>query len=50
MRASLRFPVLVAIGLTIGLVIGLALAHFFWIAAVVILGFLVADFLRRRRA
>ena len=50
MRIPVRqLPFLVAIGLALGLVIGLALAHFFWIAVVVILGVAAIDLVRRRR-
>jgi len=42
-------PLLVGIGLAMGLLIGLALAHFFWIAVALILGYAAFDFLRRRR-
>ena len=41
MPALRQLPLLVAIGLALGLLIGLALAHFFWIAAALILVFAV---------
>jgi hypothetical protein len=49
MLAARRIPILVGIGLAMGLLIGLALVHFFWVAAVVILGFGAVEFVRRRR-
>lgn len=49
MPAPRQLPLLIAMGLAAGLLIGLALAHFLWIAVVVILGFVALDFFRRRR-
>jgi hypothetical protein len=49
MTAARRIPILVAIGLAMGLLIGLALVHLFWIAVAAILGFAAVDFVRRRR-
>lgn len=49
MRSSVRFPILIAIGLAMGLVIALALVHFFWIAAVLIIAMIGLSYLRGRR-
>ena len=49
MIARLRFPILVAIGLALGLVIGLALAHFLWPAIAVIALAALASSLWRKR-
>ena len=49
MPASLRFPILVGIGLGIGLLLGVALAHFLWWATLVILAFVVVSRVRKTR-
>jgi hypothetical protein len=49
MRASLRFPILIGIGLAIGLLIGLALVHFLWLAVVIIVAVASTRWMRRRR-
>jgi hypothetical protein len=49
MPAPRRIPMLVAIGLAMGLLIAFALVHFFWIAAVLILAMVGLRYVRRRR-
>ena len=49
MKTAARLPIWIAIGLGFGLLIGLALAHFLWIAVALIAAFTVFDFVRRRR-
>lgn len=49
MRAAVRIPILVAIGLDMGLLTVLALTHFFWIAASLIVAAIGLSYLRRRR-
>jgi hypothetical protein len=49
MRATLRIPILVVIGLAMGVLIALALMQFFWIAAVLIVAMVGLRYVRRSR-
>jgi hypothetical protein len=49
MNAPVRIPILVAIGLAMGLLVVLALVHFFWIAVVLIIAMVGLRYVRRRR-
>jgi hypothetical protein len=49
MKTAARFPIWIAIGLGLGLLIGLAFAHFLWVAVALVVAFTAFDFVRRRR-
>ncbi len=49
MAVAARIPVLVAIGAAMGLLIALALMHFFWIAAALIVAMVGLRYVRRSR-
>ena len=49
MKTAARLPIWIAIGLALGLLIAMALAHFLWLAVAIIAAYIVFDLVRRRR-